>query len=69
MVQRDNPINEGGDGAKLLFALRNHHIQYNYPTQVFDDERLKRILRGAEWVFVVKPPRERRAKLWKTFYR
>lgn len=42
-----------------LIALRNHHVEHHYSVQVFNDERLKRILRGAKRKFGIKPIRTR----------
>jgi integrase len=43
-----------------LFALRSHHIDLGLSVQSFDDERLKRIIRGAKRQFGETPTRERK---------
>src|SRR5437667_7525507 len=46
--------------AKMYIGhLCSHHIDQGYNTNIFDDERIKRILRGASRIYGTKPKRER----------
>jgi hypothetical protein len=44
---------------KYLGHLRSYYIDYGYNTDIFNDERIKRIIRGASRIFGEKPKRER----------
>jgi hypothetical protein len=42
-----------------LIGIKNHHIENGAPTTVFEDPRIKRLLRGALRIFGAKPIRPR----------
>jgi hypothetical protein len=43
-----------------LSAVRNHHVDLGLPTAIFDDERLKRIIRGAKRQYATSSIRDRK---------